>query len=778
MEESYKWNVSSNFEIFDNMFEGVSVYKLIFNDEDEVIDGILEYMNPAAVKTMDMDPKGTIGKSALELFGSDFIQPHLKAINELHLTGQKNRFEVYYAPTNKYFLVSGFDMRDDFFVVLRVDVTEQRIAEEHLRESQELYKAIFENSQDAVFLTVPDGSILDANPAAEKMFGYSKEEIHKLGRDGIIDNTDPRLSRMLEERKHTGKLKGELKYIRSDGSKFDGEFSSRIFKDRNGNERTVIIVRDISKRKKAVQKLKNVNEKLNQERIRLQTIIENMPVGLFIGDENGKGLFVNEMFYRIWGTNAPLMSSVNEYKILKGWFAETGKLLKTEEWPGSQALKGKKSSYAIDIKRFDGKKATVIASGVPITGTEGNIIGNLVVFQDITGRRKMENELKEARENLEEQVKERTQELQEAYESVKESEIKFRELFNKALDMITLSESQENGSLGNFVEVNDAAVKILGYTREEFLNKTPLDLFAPDNHEEVPKIMAELQKGYTTFESVSITKGGRQIPVEVSVHIFDLGKKRVGLAIARDITERKKSETELKDIINELKRSNEELQSFAYITSHDLQEPLRTIASFAQLIERRYKGKLDPDADEFIEFMVDGASRMKEMILGLLDYSRVGTRGHEFTEFEAKTALNYALSNLGSAIGEVNAEITSDPLPVIFADMDQIIRVFQNLIGNALKFRRDGVQPKIHISVQKKGNEYIFSVSDNGIGLEEQYSDKIFEVFKRLHAMDEYQGAGIGLAIVKRIIDRHEGRIWVESKLGKGSTFYFTLPES
>ena len=779
MEKNSKSAITDPFKIFDIMLEGVSVYKLIFNDKGEVIDGILEYMNPATVETMGINHEDAIGKSAIEVFGLDFILPHLKAIHELHSKGQRNPFEVYYPPTDKYFLVSGFDMQDNLFAVLRVDLTEHRKTEEHLRESQELYKAIFENSQEAIFLTVPDGTILDANPAAEKMLGYNKEKIRRLGRDGIIDITDPRLPGMLKERERTGKLEGELRYIRSDGSKFDGELSSRIFKDRNGNERTVIIIRDISKRKKAEEKLKKANEDLNQERIRLQTIIESMPVGVFMGDENGKGLFVNKMFYKILGTDAPIPRSINEYREYKGWFTETGKLVKTEEWPGSQALNGKKTSYAVDVQRFDGKIATVIASGVPITDTKGQIMGSLVVFQDITGRRKMEKELREARENLEGQVEERTTELQEAYESVKESEIKFRELFNKALDMITLSESQENGSLGNFIEVNDATINIMGYTREEFINKTPLDFFAPDNQKEVPKIMKELRKKrHTTFESISITKDGKQIPVEVNVHMFQLGEKLVGLAIARDITERKKSEQQLKETITELKRSNKELQSFAYITSHDLQEPLRTIASFAQLIERRYKGRLDSDADEFIEFMVDGASRMKEMILSLLDYSRVGTKGSEFIEFESETALNYALSNLGSTIEEVNAEITYDPLPVIFADKDQIISVFQNLIGNGIKFRREGIPPKIHVSAQKNGNEYIFSVSDNGIGLEEQYSDKIFEVFKRLHAIGEYRGAGIGLAIVKRIIDRHRGRIWVKSKLGKGSTFYFTLPKN
>ena len=248
------------------------------------------------------------------------------------------------------------------------------------------------------------------------------------------------------------------------------------------------------------------------------------------------------------------------------------------------------------------------------------------------------------------------------------------------------------------------------------------------------------------------------------------------LSISRDITERKMSERKLKEIITELQRSNKELQSFAYITSHDLQEPLRTIASYAQLIERRYKGKLDNDADDFIEYMVDGAKRMKSMIQGLLDYSRVGTKGNEFKEFKSKDALDYALSNLESSIVENNAEITSGPIPVIFADEDQIARVFQNLIGNALKFHREGIKPEIHISAREKDKEYVFAVSDNGIGMEEQYSDHIFEVFKRLHSIDEYRGAGIGLAIVKRIIDRHEGRVWVESELGHGSKFYFTIP--
>jgi len=285
-------------------------------------------------------------------------------------------------------------------------------------------------------------------------------------------------------------------------------------------------------------------------------------------------------------------------------------------------------------------------------------------------------------------------------------------------------------------------------------------------------------KAWFKTENLYRRKDGEIIIGDLSFR--DLGNDNDGNPLLEgfmtDITTRKKSEEKLKEIIEELERSNNELESFAYITSHDLQEPLRTIASYAQLIERRYKDKLDPDADEFIEFMVDGSRRMKQMIQGLLDYSRVGTRGHEFTEFESEDALNYALSNLGTAISKADAEITSDELPVTFADKDQMVRVFQNLIGNALKFHREGLKPKIHISARKEDGEYIFSISDNGIGLEEQYSNQIFEVFKRLHAIGEYHGTGIGLAIVKRIIDRHGGRVWVESEPCVGSTFYFTIP--
>ncbi|MGF7118628.1 ATP-binding protein [Methanobacterium oryzae] len=235
---------------------------------------------------------------------------------------------------------------------------------------------------------------------------------------------------------------------------------------------------------------------------------------------------------------------------------------------------------------------------------------------------------------------------------------------------------------------------------------------------------------------------------------------------------------ELEKVINELERSNQELQQFAYVSSHDLQEPLRTIASFTQLLQHRYTGKFDSDADEFMEYIVEAAIRMKAQIEGLLEYSRVGTQGKEFEPVDMNLKLNYVIHGLNALIKDSNAEITSDELPVVKGDSSQLQIVFQNLISNAIRFRKCEEPLKIQISTQEnqENKEYVFSVQDNGIGIEEQYSERIFTIFQRLHTRKVYKGTGIGLSIVKRIIERHGGRVWVESEFGVGSTFYFTIP--
>ena len=236
-----------------------------------------------------------------------------------------------------------------------------------------------------------------------------------------------------------------------------------------------------------------------------------------------------------------------------------------------------------------------------------------------------------------------------------------------------------------------------------------------------------------------------------------------------------KKTAELGRLNGELDRSNKELAQFAYVASHDLQEPLRMVSSYTQLLSRRYKGRLDASADEFIAFAVDGASRMQTLINDLLAYSRVGTRGKEFEATDCEAAFDQALANLKTAIEECSAVVTHGPLPTMMADRMQIGQLLQNLIGNAVKYR-GAEPPQVHVSATRSGNEWVFSVRDNGIGIDPQFAERIFVVFQRLHTRDEYPGTGIGLAICKKIVERHGGRIWVESQVGSGATFYFTVP--
>jgi signal transduction histidine kinase len=249
---------------------------------------------------------------------------------------------------------------------------------------------------------------------------------------------------------------------------------------------------------------------------------------------------------------------------------------------------------------------------------------------------------------------------------------------------------------------------------------------------------------------------------------------RLNAELRENVARRMQVEEALKKYTFDLETSNRELQHFAYIASHDLQEPLRMVSSYLQLIDSRYKGRLDRDADEFIGYAVDGALRMKGMIEGLLAYTRVQTRAEPPQSIDAGQALDETLNNLRLSIEESGAAVTHDLLPTVSGDRTQLIQLFQNLIANALKFRGEA-RPVIHVSAEQRNGEGLFAVRDNGIGFDAKYADRLFRMFQRLHGKD-YPGSGIGLALCKRIVERHGGRIWAESEPGGGSTFYFTLP--
>jgi light-regulated signal transduction histidine kinase (bacteriophytochrome) len=270
-------------------------------------------------------------------------------------------------------------------------------------------------------------------------------------------------------------------------------------------------------------------------------------------------------------------------------------------------------------------------------------------------------------------------------------------------------------------------------------------------------------------------KDGSAFPIDIMLSPLDGPEGMVVTVAIRDATAHQRAEAHLRRKIEELNVSNEELRQFAYVASHDLQEPLRMVTSYTQLLSKRYKGKLDSDADEFIAFAVDGANRMQRLIQDLLAYSRAGTKAMELLDASSEKALQHALINLRGAIADSGALVTHDPLPAVLADERQLSQLFQNLVGNAIKYQSSGV-PRVHISAAKDGaKKWSFSVQDNGMGIDPQYFERIFGMFQRLHKRDEFAGTGIGLAICRKIVERHGGSISVESQPGQGSTFRFAL---
>jgi PAS domain S-box-containing protein len=352
----------------------------------------------------------------------------------------------------------------------------------------------------------------------------------------------------------------------------------------------------------------------------------------------------------------------------------------------------------------------------------------------------------------------------------------FRALVETAPDGILVVNPESR-----IVFVNAQLEKMFGYPREELLGQ-PIEILIPERfrtahlgHRARYHTEPRTRPMGAGLDLFAQRKDGSEFPVEISLSPIQTEQSFLVTSIIRDITERKCTQDELARQAQELARSNAELEQFAYVASHDLQEPLRMVSSYTQLLAKRYQGQLGPDADRFIGYAVDGVTRMQQLINDLLAYSRVRTKGKELEPTDCQAVFDGVLANLQAAIGESGAVITHDVLPVVMADGWQLTQLFQNLIGNAIKFHGEE-PPRVHIAVERKGAEWVLAVRDNGIGLEPEYAERIFLIFQRLHSRSAYPGTGIGLAICKRIVERHGGRIWVESQPGSGSAFFFTFP--
>ena len=367
-------------------------------------------------------------------------------------------------------------------------------------------------------------------------------------------------------------------------------------------------------------------------------------------------------------------------------------------------------------------------------------------------------------------MRQRVAELEELGTELKESNGLFQTLFYSSPIGMYIAQD------GCFRVVGHQFARIAGYSEDELIGKQSLNLILPEDRNVVRENAVKMLKGERSlgYEFRIVTKKAVVKWVMETVAPVSFQWRRATLGNIIDITERRQAEEELKQMVGQISRSNTELEQFAYVVSHDLQEPLRMVASYTQLLAKRYQDKLDADANDFIAYAVDGAERMRVLLNDLLDYSRVGTRGKPFKPTDCEKVLHQALINLKVAIEESGALVTHDYLPTLIADEGQLTQLFQNLVGNAVKFCNQ--EPRIHVSAETKSNAWLFSVRDNGIGIDPQHGQRIFEMFKRLHTREEYPGTGMGLAICKKIVERHGGHIWVQSQLEQGSTFYFTIP--
>jgi PAS domain S-box-containing protein len=507
----------------------------------------------------------------------------------------------------------------------------------------------------------------------------------------------------------------------------------------------------VAERTRALQEsealYRTLAEELHHSRQMLQIVLDTVPQRVFWKDLELTYLGCNRVFAQDVGLGDPAaVVGKNDYQLLKGAYAG---LYRKDDMDVIQSGKAK-LNYEEPQSLLDGSPIWLRTNKVPLYDLSGSVIGVLGTYEDITQSKQAE-------------------------QALVESEERFRSAFEQAA--VGISHTALDG---RFLRVNQRNCEMLGYSQEEMLGLTFQQITHPDDLNVELNQLNALLAGQTRTYSIEkryIRKDHSLVWVNRTVGLVrePTGEPKYLIAVAEDISARKQAQEELKKTAAELVRSNAELERFAYVASHDLQEPLRMVTSYLQLLEQRYRDRLDGAAIEFIDFAVDGAARMKTLINDLLAFSRLSTHGETFAPTNCETVLERVLADLRLSIVENGARVTHDPLPTLQADPSQMERVFQNLIGNAIKFHGDQ-PPAIHIGAQRQPGEWLFSVRDNGIGIDPKYFERIFLIFQRLHTRDKYPGTGIGLAISQRIIQRHGGRIWVESRPGQGSIFYFTLP--
>jgi PAS domain S-box-containing protein len=667
---------------------------------------------------------------------------------------------------------------------------ERQKTEAALIKSEQKYRDLVEDSNSIILEFDTAGTITFMNEYGLRFFGFTADEL--IGRDAMgtiipeVESTGRNLRPVIEDLLSAPDHYEENvnENVTKEGRRVWVSWSNRAITDVNGR---VIgnraIGNDISALKHAEEALQKAHDELEQKvqerTLELQNEIEERKV---IEEElRASGDELRDLTAELTRSNKELAEYAEmidlasdsivvrdlDHRVLS-WNKGAEQIFgwTKEEAIGQYMPSLLQTNYPIP---FDEVNAQVFNSGywegdVRCTTKDG---AELIVEHHLT--LKWDNQGKPvAILSISNDVTDRKQ----AEEKVRAASLYSRSLLEASLDpLVTISAE------GKITDVNKATEEVTGFSREQLIGSDFSSYFI-DPEKASAGYAKVFSKGYVRDYPLAIRrKSGKITDVLYNATLYrnEAGKIQGVFAAARDVTERKKIEERLKQTLEELMRSNADLEQFAYVASHDLQEPLRAVVNYLQLFERRYKKQIDEKADKYITHAVSGGQRMQELINGLLAYSRISTRGKALEPIDSTLVVSNAVHNLHRIITENNAVVTHDPLPVVKVDEVQLLQVFQNLIGNAIKYR-DTAVPTVHVGAHRTDDYWVFSVSDNGIGIDMQYADRIFIIFQRLHTRKKYEGVGMGLAVCKKIVERHGGKIWVESELGQGSTFYFTLP--
>jgi PAS domain S-box-containing protein len=616
------------------------------------------------------------------------------------------------------------------------DITLKKAVDRALRESRKTARALLNAITESALLLDREGRILEANEEVARRFHSTVPEL--IGRNAF-DLLSGEVAAQRREYFQTVLETG--KPVRFEDVRFGRILKNGMYPvtDLNGEiNKVAVFAYDITETKVAEEKLKQSEKKY-------RNLVENMNEGMIVHDEKAVLTYVNPRFCEMLG--------LDEEQIIGRQLTDFLTIQARDRFlERFQSLhQAGIESFELNLKNSEGKEIFVMVSPHRLYNDDGQMDGCFAVLTDITEKKNIENSLREEKR-------------------------KAQKYLDVAGVMMLVMDTRCRIQL-----INQKGAEILGYPESDIIGKNWVRNFIPkENRSQIEEVFNLLVNGKVEmgehYENVIETAHGRRV---IAWHNTILRNKEGDisgvLASGEDVTEIRKAREKANIYMTELERSNEELEQFAYVVSHDLQEPLRVISNYLQLIMKRYGEILDEKGINFINRSVNASKRMSEMIEDLLAFSRITTKPEPFESIDLKEIIKKALDNLHISIQEKNATIEYDKLPIVLGAQSQMIRVFQNLIGNALKFSREGVDPEIHIRSEEKNGKWLIRVEDNGIGIEPEYRDKIFEIFNRLHSRDKYPGTGIGLSVVKKIIERHGGKIWVESEVNRGSAFIFTL---